>query len=100
MHQWRQRRAASAKIVTHHGSQDTPTDAVLPVNESTPALPPDSQSLSLCTSSTSESIVVATTHSVIVAPLWRCHWCQSPCPALVRQGFLRHGRWVRNGYYP
>ena len=100
MHQWRQRRAASAKIVTHHGSQNTPTDAVLPVNESTPALPPDSQSLSLCTSSTSESIVVATTHSVIVAPLWRCHWCQSPCPALMRQGFLRHSKWGRNGCHP
>ena len=100
MHQWRLRRAASAKIVTHHGSQVTPADAVLLLNESTPAIPSDSQSLSLCTSSTSESIVVATTHSGIVAPVWRCHWCQSPCPALVRQGFLRHSRWVRNGCHP
>ena len=100
MHQWRKRRAASAKIVTHHGSQVTPADAVLPANESTPALPPDSQSLSLCTSSTSDSIVVATTQSVIVAPVWRCHWCQSPCPALVRQSFLRHSRCVRNGRHP
>ena len=103
MHQWRKRRAAATKIVTHHGSQATPADAVLPGNESLPAISPDSQALSLCSPITSEAIAVsatANTHSGMLAPVWRCHWCQSPCPALVRQGFLRHSRWWRDGRYP
>lgn len=103
MHQWRMRRAAAAKIVTHHGSQGTSADAVLTGNESPLAISPDSQALSLCSPITSEAIAVsapANTHSGMLAPVWRCHWCQSPCPALVRQGFLRHSRWVRNGLYP
>ena len=103
MHQWRKRRAASVKIVTHHGSQDTPADAVLQDNESPPAISPDSQALSTCSPIAPDSIALSTTANTRIsmpAPLWRCHWCQSPCPALVRQGFLRHGRWVRNGCYP
>lgn len=103
MHQWRKRRAATTKIVTHHGSQGTPADAVLPGNESPPAISPDSQALSPCSPITSKAIAViatASTHSGILAPVWRCHWCQAPCPTLVRQGFLRHGRWLRNGRYP
>ena len=103
MHQWRKRRAAAAKIVTHHGSQGPPADAVLPGNESLTAISPDSQPLSPCSPKTSEAIAVsatANTHSAMLAPVWRCHWCQSPCPALVRQGFLRHSSWGRNGRYP
>ena len=103
MHQWRKRRAAATKIVTHHGSQGTPADAVLPGNESPPAISPDSQALSLCSPITSLAIAVsatANTHSSMLMPVWRCHWCQSPCPALVRQGFLRHSSWGRNGRYP
>ena len=103
MHQWRQRRAASAKIVTHHGSQDTPTDAVLPVNESPPAISPDSHAQPPCRPIASDSIALSATANTRIsmpASLWRCHWCQSHCPALVRQGFLRHSRWVRNGCYP
>ena len=103
MHQWRKRRAASVKIVTHHGSQDTPADAVLPVNESPPAISPDSQAQPPCRPIASDSIALSATANTRIsmpASLWRCHWCQSPCPALVRQGFLRHGRWVRNGCYP
>ena len=103
MHQWRKRRAASAKIVTHHGSQVTPADAVLQANESPPAISPDSQVLSTCSPIASESIALSTianTRISMPALLWRCHWCQSPCPALVRQGFLRHSRWVRNGCHP
>ena len=103
MHQWRQRRAASAKIVTHHGSQATPVDAVLQANESPRAISPDSQAPSPCSPIAPDSIALcATTNTRISmpAPVWRCHWCQSPCPALVRQGFIRHRRWVRNGCYP
>ena len=103
MHQWRLRRAALAKIVTHHSSQATPADAVLPANESPTAISPDSQPQSPCSSIASESIAfsaIANTQISMTAPLWRCHWCQSPCPALVRQGFLRHSRWVRNGCHP
>jgi len=103
MHQWRVRRAASAKIVTHHRSQVPPADAVLPANESPPAISPDSQAQSPCSPIAPVSIALNTTADTRIsmpAPLWRCHWCQSPCPALVRQGFLRHGRWARNGCYP
>ena len=102
MHQWRKRVAALAKIVTHHSSQVTPADAVLQANESPPAISPDSQPQSPCSSIASESIAlsaIANTQISMTAPLWRCHWCQSPCPALVRQGFLRHSRRVRNGCY-
>lgn len=100
---WRRRRAALAKIVTHQGSQAGPADAQLQASESPPALPPDSQASSQCKASISESIVVsatARTGNVALAVVWRCHWCQSPCAALVRIGFLRHSRWVRNVHDP
>jgi hypothetical protein len=103
MHQWRKRRAAAAKIVTHHSSLATPVDAVLPDNEPPPAIPPDSQPQSPCSPTASESIALSATtntRSGVPAPAWRCHWCQSPCPALVRQGFLRHNRWWRDGRHP
>jgi hypothetical protein len=103
MHQWRKRRAAAAKIVTHHSSQATPADAVLAGNESPRAIPPDSQPQSTCSPIASESIALsatANTRAGLLAPVWRCHWCQSPCPALVRQGFVRHSRWWRNGCHP
>ncbi len=103
MHQWRKRRAAAAKIVTHHSSQATPANAVLAGNESHLAIPPDSQPQPPCSSIASESIALcatANTQSVMLAPVWRCHWCRSPCAALVRQGFLRHIRWWRDGRYP
>lgn len=104
MHQWRKRRAAAAKIVTHHGSQGTPADAVLAGNESPLAIPPDLQPPSPCHPITPESIALGNTATVNsisqLAPVWRCHYCQSPCPALVRQGFLRHSRWWRDGCHP
>ena len=103
MHQWRKRRVAAAKIVTHHSSLATPVDAVLPGNESPPAISPDSKPQPPCSPTASESIVLcatANTPSAVPAPVWRCHWCQSPCPALVRQGFLRHSQWWRDGRYP
>jgi hypothetical protein len=103
MHQWRKRRAAAAKIVTHHSSQATPADAVLAGNESPLAISPDSQPQSPCSPTASEPIAhcaTANIRTVLPAPVWRCHWCQSPCPALVRQGFVRHSRWWRNGCHP
>ncbi len=105
MHQWRKRRAAAAKIVTHHSSQATPADAVLAANESPPAIPPDSQPPSPpCSPTATESIALGKTATVntisLLTPVWCCHWCQSPCPALVRQGFLRHSRGWRDGRYP
>jgi hypothetical protein len=103
MYQWRKRRAALAKIVTHHSSDVTPADAVLQANESPPAISPDSQAPSPCSSIAPDSIALCATANTRIsmpAPVRRCHWCQSPCPALVRQGFLRHSRWVRNGCHP
>ncbi len=35
MRRWRERRTALAQKVTHQGSQDAPSDAVLPVNTAT-----------------------------------------------------------------
>ena len=102
-HQWRKRRAAAAKIVTYQGSQVIPGSDVLAANESPPAISPDSQAPPPCSPIAPDSIALSTTANTRIsmpAPLWRCHWCQSPCPALVRQGFLRHSRWVRNGCYP
>ena len=103
MQRWRILRAASEKMVTHHGSQVTPSDALLPGNKSLPAISPDSQTQSPCIPIATDSIALSTTANTrisIPAPVWRCHWCQSPCPALVRQGFLRRSRWVRNGCHP
>lgn len=103
MRQLRQRRAASAKIVTHQGSHAKPVDAVLVGNESPLAIPPDSQDSALCSTSTlslSSANASANTRTVALPLVWRCHWCKSPCPALVRQSFLRHSRCVRNGRYP
>lgn len=103
MHRLRGRRAAAAKIVTHHSSHATAADGVLPGNESPQAIPPDSQPLQPCSPIASESsalFATANTHTGAPATVWRCHWCQSPCPALVRQGFLRHNRWVRHDRYP
>ncbi len=103
MHQWRLRRDASAKIVTYHGSKVHPGNDVLAANESTTAIQPDSQAQPPCSPIAPDSIALSTTADTRIsmpAPLWRCHWCQSPCPALVRQGFLRHSRWVRNGCHP
>jgi hypothetical protein len=103
MCQWRKRRDAAKKIVTHHRSQATPADAVLAGNESPPAIPPDSQHRPPCSSIASESIALcatANTPSEGSASVWHCHWCQSPCPALVRQGFLHHSRWWRDGRNP
>ena len=103
MHLWRKRRAVAAKIVTHHSSMATPVDAVLRGNESPPAIPPDSQPQSPCSPIASESITLSATTNIpsdVPAPVWRCHFCQSPCPALVRQGFVRHSRRWRDGRYP
>lgn len=101
MHQWRKRRSAAAKIVTYHGSQAPHGSDVLAANESPMAIPPDSQPTQPCQTPAFQSVVTRTnTCAIESAPLWRCHWCQSPCPALVRQGFLRHSRWVRNGCHP
>ena len=96
MLQWRKRQAAATKIVTHHSSQATRADAVLANNESPPAIPPDSQPQSPCSPIVSESIALCTAaifRTGLPAPVWHCHCCQSPCSALVRQGFLRHSRW-------
>ena len=101
MHRWRMRRTAAAKIVTYHGSQVPPGSDVLAVNESLMAIPPDSQPTQPCQTPAFQSVVTRTnTRTIESAPLWHCHWCQSPCPALVRQGFLRHSKRVRNGRYP
>ena len=103
MYQWRKRRVAAAKIVTHHSSLATPSDAVLAGNESPPAISPDLQPQSPCRPIASESIALsatANTRNCVPAQVWHCHWCHSACPALVRQGFLRHIRWWRDGRYP
>ena len=89
---WRARQVALAKIVTHQGSQDPPSDAVLPATQ-TSAL----AATQPCTTTTSIAASVA-----IVPHTWHCHWCCAPCAALVRQGFIRHshGQRPRHGHSP
>ena len=88
---WRARQVALAKIVTHQGSHDRPSDAVLPATQ-TSAL-----AIQPCTTTTSIAASAA-----ILPHAWRCHWCCAPCAALVRQGFIRHshGRMHRHGHSP
>ena len=88
---WRARQVVLAKIVTHQGSQDGPSDAVLPATQTSAlAIPP-------CTTTTSIAASAATHPHP-----WRCHWCCMPCAALVRQGFIRHShaRVPHHGHSP
>ena len=88
---WRARQAALAKIVTHQGSQDGPSDDVLPATQ-TSAL-----AIQPCTTTTSIAVIAA-----VHPHAWRCHWCCMPCPALVRQGPIRHShaRVPHHGHSP
>ena len=86
---WRARQVALAKIVTHQGSHDRPSDAVLPATQ-TSAL-----AIQPCTTTTS----IAATAAHHPHP-WRCHWCCMPCATLVRQGFVRHSRRPHHGHSP
>jgi hypothetical protein len=89
---WRQRRAAGgvsdghgrgvddAENVTHQGSQ--PGVAAAPLV----AWTQDAASSSLGTTT-----VVPGEHDIAPAAPWTCRRCAAAQPALVRQGFLRHG---------
>lgn len=99
-HRWRQRPATSANKVTHQGSLPTPGDAVLPAIASPPAIPPDSSDPPPCSPSVSASLLASPSSTAVFTPVWSCHWCRTPCPALVRQGFLHHHRRVDHGHYP
>ena len=81
---WRERRTAVAQKVTHQGSQDTPSDVVLPAIAATLSI----ASTEPCTRASPLSAITAATAP---AP-WRCHWCCTNCVAHVRLGFLRHNR--------
>lgn len=88
---WRARQRALANIVTHQGSPERPSDAVLA----------DTQTSALAIEPCSTTRSIATTVAIIAGP-WHCHWCCAPCAALVRQGFVRHshGRSLRHGHSP
>ena len=88
---WRARQAALAKIVTHQGSQDGPSDDVLPATQTSALSAPP------CTSTMSIAATAADHPRA-----WRCHWCCAPCAALVRQGFIRHSHSPipRHGHSP
>jgi hypothetical protein len=87
---WRARQVTQVNIVTHQGSQDGPSDDVLPATQ-TSAL----AATQPCTSTMSIAPGAAVhPHS------WGCHWCCMPCAALVRQGFVRHGRRPHHGHSP
>ena len=88
---WRARQVVLANIVTHQGSHDPPSDAVLPATQ-TSAL-----AAQPCTTTMSISTTTA-----IHRHAWRCHWCCAPCAALVRQGFIRHSHSPRprHGHSP
>lgn len=105
---WRARVRAAKQIVTHQGSQSTPSDDSLSAPVSTqpePSVPPCTTSsepavTSLLTVCPASSLSTATALACAMAttvttppqsPTWRCHWCAIACAAHVRQGFLRHG---------
>lgn len=89
---WRARQMALANIVTHQGSQDGPSDAVLPATQTSALAVPQP-----CTTTMSIATTVADHPRA-----WHCHWCCAPCAALVRQGFIRHSptRIPRHGHSP
>ena len=103
---WRERQAllavplagsemATPQSVTHQGSPSPASDAVLvavPTSlaaaavPATPAAPaPSTQPCTTVTTSGASS-------SAATLPVWRCHWCHTPCAARVRLDFLRHSR--------
>ena len=88
---WRARQVALAKIVTHQGSHDPSPDVVLPATQTT--------TLAAQPCTTTKSI---STPTAMYVHAWRCHWCCTPCAALVRQGFLRHStsQTTRHGHSP
>ena len=90
---WRARQVEQAKIVTHQGSHCPPCDALLP------AAQPCAVAAQPCTTTTTTTIAATATADVL-PNAWRCHWCCTPSPVLVRQGFLRHGRIPRHGHSP
>lgn len=112
---WRARQVPPAKIVTHQGSHDLPQDALLPATPTiavATALASTDQACTIAptaaTAATTTTATIATTTILVplAAPVlvgaWRCHWCATPCAALVRQGFLRrsHSQIPHHGHSP
>jgi len=103
---WRERQAAVlaslaaaavAQSVTHQGSQLAPPDAVLathPPLRSDATGPPTQPCMTPIASSTSTSastsLLTSAPTLTTTAPVWRCHWCHTPCADSVRLDFLRH----------
>ena len=108
---WRARQVTPAKIVTHQGSHDPPQDALLtatPTIAVATALASTDQACTAATTTATGTVRTATTTILVplAAPVlvgaWRCHWCATPCAALVRQGFLRrsHSQIPHHGHSP
>jgi hypothetical protein len=97
---WRERQAALASLaaavaqsVTHQGSQLAPPDAVLathPPLRSDATGPPTQPCMTPIASSTSTLVPTSAPTLTTMAPVWRCHWCHTPCADSVRLDFLRH----------
>jgi hypothetical protein len=99
---WRERQAAvlagplavsPAQSVTHQGSQLAPPDAVLvshPPLSCDASAAPAQPCLTPIVGSTSTSVPTSAPISITTAPVWRCHWCLTPCTDSVRLDFLRH----------
>jgi hypothetical protein len=98
---WRERQAVLASLaaaspaqsVTHQGSQLAPPDAVLathPPPRSDATGPPTQPCMTPIASSSSTSALTSAPTLTTTAPVWRCHWCLTPCADSVRLDFLRH----------
>lgn len=103
---WRERQAVLASLslalasvaqsVTHQGSQLATPDAVLvthPPSSCDASAAPAQPCLTPIVASTSTAVPTAVPTSVptlsTTAPVWRCHWCLTPCADSVRLDFLR-----------
>jgi hypothetical protein len=108
---WRARQKLAEKIVTHQGSPCPAPDALLPVTPPPPITTAVASAAQPCTTITTTTAAATAATSSMQAPLttatvpsgaWRCHWCCMPCPALVRQGPIRHShaRVPHHGHSP
>ena len=89
---------ATTQSVTHQGSPLPTSDAVL---AAIPSPAPTAQPCPTITASSASTLAMPSTPDAgqpaptLTRPVWRCHWCHTPCAARVRLGFLRRSRPAR-----
>ena len=102
----RRRLGVNKQTVTHQGSPVGVSDAVLGSSEpmAIPTGSPDGLTTPCIASLPTSQLESSDTHSsVLPIPSLRCFWlcamCRTPCPAFVRQSFLRRRWWADHGHF-